>query len=37
VVFEEFEIPVDEEGLAGGQCDLVDPDGNRLRVATGRS
>ncbi len=33
----EFGIPVDEEGLAGRQCDLVDPDGNRLRVATRRS
>ena len=36
-VSEEFEIPVDEEGLAGRECDLVDPDGNRLRVATRRS
>lgn len=33
----EFGIPVDEEGLAGRECDLVDPDGNRLRVATRRS
>lgn len=32
----EFGIPVDEEGLAGRECDLVDPDGNRLRVATRR-
>lgn len=36
-VSEEFQIPVDEEGLAGRECDLVDPDGNRLRVATRRS
>ena len=32
----EFEVPVDEAGLAGRECDLVDPDGNRLRVATRR-
>jgi catechol 2,3-dioxygenase-like lactoylglutathione lyase family enzyme len=32
----EFGIPVDEEGLAGRECDLEDPDGNRLRVATPR-
>ena len=36
-VSEEFQLPVDEEGLAGRECDLVDPDGNRLRVATKRS
>ena len=36
-VSEEFQIAVDEEGLAGWECDLVDPDGNRLRVATRRS
>jgi catechol 2,3-dioxygenase-like lactoylglutathione lyase family enzyme len=36
-VSEEFGIPVDEEGLAGRECDLEDPDGNRLRVATRRS
>jgi catechol 2,3-dioxygenase-like lactoylglutathione lyase family enzyme len=36
-VSEEFGIPVDEEGLAGRECHLVDPDGNRLRVATPRS
>jgi catechol 2,3-dioxygenase-like lactoylglutathione lyase family enzyme len=30
----EFGLPVDEEGLAGRECDLEDPDGNRLRVAT---
>src|SRR5262249_10804962 len=35
-VSEAFGIPVDEEGLAGRECDLVDPDGNRLRVATRR-
>src|SRR4051812_22902445 len=33
-VSEEFGIAVDEDGLAGRECDLVDPDGNRLRVAT---
>ncbi len=37
VVSEEFGISVDDEGLAGRECDLVDPDGNRLRVATRRS
>jgi catechol 2,3-dioxygenase-like lactoylglutathione lyase family enzyme len=36
-VSEEFGIPVDEDGLAGRECDLVDPDGNRLRVATRRA
>ena len=36
-VSEEFRTPVDEDGLAGRECDLVDPDGNRLRVATRRS
>jgi Glyoxalase superfamily protein len=36
-VSEEFGTPVDEEGLAGRECDLIDPDGNRLRVATRRS
>ena len=36
-VSEEFDMPVDEEGLAGRECDLEDPDGNRLRVATRRS
>lgn len=33
----EFGRAVDEEGLAGRECDLEDPDGNRLRVATRRS
>lgn len=33
----EFGMVVDEEGLAGRECDLEDPDGNRLRVATPRS
>ncbi len=33
----EFGVSVDEEGLAGRECALVDPDGNRLRVATRRS
>jgi catechol 2,3-dioxygenase-like lactoylglutathione lyase family enzyme len=36
-VSQEFGIPVDEEGLAGRECDLEDVDGNRLRVATPRS
>ena len=30
-------IPIDEDGLAGRECDFEDPDGNRLRVATRRS
>jgi Glyoxalase superfamily protein len=33
----EFGIPVDGEGLAGRECHLEDPDGNRLRVATPRA
>ena len=36
-VSEEFGVPVHEEGLAGRECDLEDPDGNRLRIATRRS
>jgi catechol 2,3-dioxygenase-like lactoylglutathione lyase family enzyme len=32
----EFGIPVDEQGLAGREVDLEDPDGNQLRVATPR-
>lgn len=36
-VAEEFEMCIDEDGLAGRECELVDPDGNRLRVATPRS
>ena len=36
-VAHEFGVAVDEEGLAGRECHLVDPDGNRLRVATQRS
>jgi hypothetical protein len=36
-VSDEFKIPVDEDGLAGRECDLVDPDSNRLRVAARRS
>lgn len=36
-VSEEFGIAVDEDGLAGRECDLVDPDGNRLRVVTRHS
>jgi catechol 2,3-dioxygenase-like lactoylglutathione lyase family enzyme len=35
-ISKEFGIPVDEEGLAGRQCNLEDPDGNRLRIATPR-
>jgi catechol 2,3-dioxygenase-like lactoylglutathione lyase family enzyme len=30
-------VPVDENGLAGRECDVEDPDGNRLRIATPRS
>lgn len=30
----ELGVPVDEEGLAGRQVDVEDPDGNRLRIAT---
>ena len=33
----ELDLPVDEEGLAGRECDISDPDGNRLRIATPRS
>jgi catechol 2,3-dioxygenase-like lactoylglutathione lyase family enzyme len=33
----EFGIPVDEEGLAGREVNVEDPDGNRLRIATPRS
>jgi catechol 2,3-dioxygenase-like lactoylglutathione lyase family enzyme len=29
-------LPVDEHGLAGRECDVEDPDGNRLRIATPR-
>jgi catechol 2,3-dioxygenase-like lactoylglutathione lyase family enzyme len=36
-VAEEFGVAVDEEGLAGRETALVDPDGNRLRVATRHS
>ena len=36
-VSQEFGIPVGEEGLAGRECSLEDPDGNRLGVATRRS
>jgi hypothetical protein len=35
-VAEAFGIAVDEEGLAGRECDIEDPDGNRLRIATPR-
>jgi catechol 2,3-dioxygenase-like lactoylglutathione lyase family enzyme len=37
VVASEFGVVVDEEGLAGREVELVDPDGNRLRVATPRA
>ena len=30
-------VTVDENGLAGRECDVEDPDGNRLRIATPRS
>ena len=33
----EFGVAIDEEGLAGRECHLTDPDGNRLHVATPRS
>ena len=36
-VSSEFDMPVDEDGPAGRECDLADPDGNRLRVATRRA
>jgi catechol 2,3-dioxygenase-like lactoylglutathione lyase family enzyme len=36
-VSKEFRVPVDEDGLAGRECDLEDLDGNRLRIATRRS
>ena len=36
-VSEEFAVPLDEQGLAGRECHLEDPDGNRLRVATRRT
>ena len=37
IVAAEFGVTVDEEGLAGRECALTDPDGNRLRVATRRA
>jgi catechol 2,3-dioxygenase-like lactoylglutathione lyase family enzyme len=33
----EFGIPIDEDGLAGREVEIEDPDGNRLRIATPRS
>jgi hypothetical protein len=33
----EFGVPVDEDGLAGRECHVSDPDGNRLRIATPHS
>ena len=36
-VSEEFGIPADVDALAGRDWNLVNPDGNRLRVATRRS
>ena len=35
-VSQEFGVSIDEDGLAGRECDLEDPDGNRLRVASRR-
>lgn len=35
-VSREFHVAVDESGLAGRECHLSDPDGNRLRIATPR-
>jgi catechol 2,3-dioxygenase-like lactoylglutathione lyase family enzyme len=32
----EFGVAVDEQGMAGREVDLEDPDGNRLRIATPR-
>jgi catechol 2,3-dioxygenase-like lactoylglutathione lyase family enzyme len=32
----EFGVTVDEQGLAGRQIELEDPDGNRLSIATPR-
>lgn len=32
----ELGISVDEDGLAGRECAVSDPDGNRLRIATPR-
>ena len=33
----ELGVAVDENGLAGREVDVADPDGNRLRIATRRS
>src|SRR5690349_24048542 len=33
-VSEEFGIPLDEEGLAGREVDIQDPDGNQCGIAT---
>jgi catechol 2,3-dioxygenase-like lactoylglutathione lyase family enzyme len=33
----ELGLTVDEDGLAGRECHVSDPDGNRLRIATPRS
>jgi hypothetical protein len=35
-VSREFDIKIDEDGLAGRECHLQDPDGNRLRISTPR-
>jgi hypothetical protein len=32
----EFGVTVDEDGLAGREIAVTDPDGNRLRIATPR-
>jgi catechol 2,3-dioxygenase-like lactoylglutathione lyase family enzyme len=37
VIAAEFDQPVDEGGQAGRQVNLIDPDGNRLRIATPRA
>lgn len=35
-VAREFGLTVNEQGLAGRECHVTDPDGNRLRIATRR-
>jgi catechol 2,3-dioxygenase-like lactoylglutathione lyase family enzyme len=35
-VSREFGVPIDENGLAGRECNIEDPDGNRLRIAARR-
>lgn len=36
-IAEEFAVAIDEQGLAGRECGLLDPDGNQIRVATPRT